>query len=125
MKKSRQQLAKLASKFQRKYAAQSLQEILQNAASYGEQSANGIMNFPAQLRKDNADMNISVSISGNDVNVSPPSVFPGEFAPNYARLPDQIKNYLDKHIRDFPLPQGATTLEYKGRTAGAGIAADE
>ena len=126
MKKSQQQIAKLAAKFQRKYAqSQSLQQIIQSAASWGEQSANGIMNFPAQLKKDNADLSINVSISGNDVNVSPPTVEPAQFAPNYARLPDQIKNYLSKHVRDFPLPQGTTTLEYQGRTAGEGIAADQ
>jgi hypothetical protein len=126
MKKSRQQLAKLASKFQRKYAqSQSLQEIIQNAANWGEQSANGIMNFPAQLKKDNAELSINVAISGNDVNVSPATVSPVQFSDNYAKLPAQIQNYLSKHVRDFPLPQGTTTLEYGQRSAGEGIAVDQ
>lgn len=126
MKKSHQTLAKLAAKFQRKYAqSQSLQEVLQNAASYGEQSANGIMNFPVMLKKDNANLSINVNISGNDVNVSTPTVVPEQVAPRYAQLPDQIKTYLGRHVRDFPLPQGTTTLEYTFRKTGPEIAVDE
>lgn len=124
MKKSLAQLVKLANKFQRKYAqSQSLQQIIEGAAGYGEQSANGIMNFPAQLKQDGADLNINVTISGNDVNVSQPSVMPPQFATNYTRLPGQIESYLKQHVRDFPLPQGTTTLQFVGRTAGTGIAA--
>lgn len=129
MKKSQALLLKLANKFQNKYAqSQSLQEIIQNAAGYGESSANGIMNFPAQLKKDQADLSISVTISsgmmgGMSVEVSPPSVDPAQVAGNYARLPEQIKKYLDRHIKDFPqISQGTTTLQYSGRTPGAGVA---
>jgi hypothetical protein len=108
MKKSQALLLKLAAKFQDKYAqSQDLQEIIQNAASYGESSANGIMNFPAQLKKDQADMNINVTITsatlgGLNVDVSQPAVEPSKFAANYAKLPAQIKKYLDKHISSFP-----------------------
>lgn len=129
MKKSHALLLKLANKFENKYAqSQSLQEIIQNAASYGESSANGIMNFPAQLKKDQADMNINVTITsgtlgGLNVTVSEPAVEPPQFAANYAKLPAQIKKYLDKYISDFPqVPQGTTTLQYTGRTPGAGVA---
>jgi len=131
MKKSHSLLLKLANKFENKYAqSQSLQEIIQNAASYGESSNSGIMNFPAQLKKDQADMNINITITsatlgGLNVEVSPPSVEPPQFASNYAKLPGQIKKYLDKYISDFPqIPQGTTTLQFTGRTPGAGVAAN-
>jgi hypothetical protein len=122
MKKSQEILLKLANKLQRKYAAQSLQEIIQNAASYGEKSANGIMNFPAMLKQDQAELGINVNISGEKVDVSSPTVDPVQVAGKYAALPDQIKKYLERHIRDFPLPQGLTTLQYSGRNAGSRIA---
>jgi len=129
MKKSQALLLKLANKFQNKYAqSQNLQEIIQNAASYGESSANGIMNFPSQLKKDQADLNINVTITeatlgGLNVDVSAPSVEPPQFAGNYAKLPAQIKKYLEKHISSFPqVPQGTTTLSFTGRDPGSGIA---
>jgi hypothetical protein len=131
MKKSQALLLKLANKFQNKYAqSQNLQEIIQNAAGYGESSANGIMDFPAQLKRDQADLSISVTISsgmmgGTNVEVSAPSVEPAQVAGNYARLPAQIKKYLDRHIKDFPqVYPGTTTLQYSGRTPGAGVAAN-
>lgn len=131
MKKSQALLLKLANKFQNKYAeSQNLQEIIQNAAGYGESSANGIMNFPAQLKKDQADLGISITISsgmmgGMTVEVSPPQVDPPTAAGNYARLPEQIKKYLDRHIKDFPqVYPGTTALQYSGRTPGAGVAAN-
>jgi len=130
MKKSEVYLFKLASKFQNKYAqSQTLQEIIGNAAGYGEKSANGIMNFPAQLKKDQADLSINITVDtafmgGYNVTVDPPSVDPPQFAPNYARLPDQIKNYLSKHISSFPqVPIGTTTLRFSGKTSEPGIAA--
>lgn len=129
MKKSEQQLFKVAARLSYKYAqSQTLQEIIQNAASYGESSPNGIMNFPAQLKKDQADLSINVTVSsgmmgGLSVEVSPPSVDPSQFAPNYAKLPDQIKKYLDKYIKDFPqVPQGTTTLRYSGKSTESGVA---
>lgn len=132
MKKSQDTLFKLAAKFQKKYAqSQTLQEILQNAAGYGEQSANGIMNFPAQLKKDQADLIFSVTVSsgimgGSNIDVTPPRVDPPQFAANYARLPEQIKKYLDKHIKSFPqIPQGQTVLNYSGKSAEPGIASGD
>ena len=129
MKNSQDLLFKLAAKFQRKYAqGQSLQEIIQNAASYGESSSNGIMNFPAQLKKDRADLGINVTVSsgmmgGTSVDVSPPTVDPPSAAGNYAKLPDQIKNYLDKYIKDFPqVTVGTHTLQYSGKPAPEGVA---
>jgi hypothetical protein len=129
--KNSQVLFKVAAKFQRKYAqSQSLRQIIQNAASYGESSSNGIMNFPAQLKKDQADMNINVDISsgfmgGSSVQVSQPAVEPASAAGNYAKLPDQIKRYLEKYIKDFPqITPGTHTLQYSGRTTGSGIASD-
>ena len=129
MKKSQALLIKLANKFKNKYAqSQDLQTIISNAASYGEKSANGIMNFPAQLKTDQADLSINVTISsgtlgGFNVEVSQPTVTPPQVAANYARLPEQIKRYLEKHISNFPqVPQGTTTLSYSGRTSEPGLA---
>jgi|SRR6185369_6827583 len=130
MKKSQALLLKLAAKFQDKYAqdGQTLQQIIENAASYGEKSANGIMNFPAQLKADQADLSINVTKStgmmgGFNVEVSQPIVEPAQHAPKYARLPEQIKKYLDKHISSFPqIPEGTSTLNYSGKTPEPGIA---
>lgn len=129
MKKYQAQLLKLAAKFGKKYGqSQSLQQIIENAASYGESSSNGIMNFPAQLKKDQADLSFNVEVSsgmlgGLNVKVSEPVVDPPQFAANYARLPEQIRKYLDKYIKDFPqVPQGTTTLNYSGKTPGSGVA---
>jgi hypothetical protein len=122
MKKYQRALMVLGENFGNKYASQSLQEIIQNAAGWGEQSANGIMNFPAQLKQDNADLGINVTISGNEVNVSAPTVDPPQFAGRYAKLPEQIKAYIKRHISDFPLPQGTTTLQFVGRSAVNGVA---
>jgi hypothetical protein len=86
------------------------------------------MNFPAQLKKDQADLSISVTINsgmmgGKSVIVDPPMVDPSEVAGNYARLPDQIKAYLDKHISSFPqVPTGTTTLRYSGKEPAPAIA---
>jgi len=122
MKKYQTYLFKLAEKFNNKYAQdQDLKQIIENAASYGEQSANGIMNFPAELAKDRARMRFSVTISpgmmgGRKAEVSTPSVEPSQFAPKYSKLPDQIKNYLNKHLENFPqIPNGTTVLFYSGQ----------
>jgi hypothetical protein len=130
MKKSQALLLKLADKFQNKYAqeSQTLQQIIENAASYGESSANGIMNFPAQLRKDQADLSLTITISsgmmgGKSVEVSNPTVEPSQFATNYTKLPAQIKKYLDRHIADFPqISEGTVTLNWSGKTPQPGIA---
>ena len=129
MKKSQALLLKLANKFQNKYGqSQNLQQIIENAAGYGESSANGIMNFPAQLKRDQADLSITVTVSsgmmgGLSVEVSQPTVDPPQFAGNYAKLPAQIKKYLDRHIKDFPqVPQGANNLQWSGKDTGSGVA---
>ena len=130
MKKSQALLLKLAHKFQDKYAqdGQTLQQIIENAAGYGEKSANGIMNFPAQLKADQADLSINVTKSsammgGFNIEVSPPTVDPAQFAPKYARLPEQIKKYLEKHISNFPqVPEGTSTLTYSGKSSEPGVA---
>lgn len=119
MKKSQFDLLRIASKFKNKYAeGQNLQQIIENAASYGEQSANGIMNFPAQLKQDQAGLTINVTIDsgalgGRNVQVSSPVVEPSQFASRYAKLPEQIKKYLDRNLEYFPqVPNGTTTLSY-------------
>ncbi len=126
MKNSQARLFKLAEKFQRKYAqSQSLKEIIQNASSYGESSSNGIMNFMAQLKKDQADLSITVVVDsgfmgGVSVTVSNPTVNPPQFAPNYSRLTAQIQKYLDKYIKDFTqITPGTYTLDYSGKTPSA------
>lgn len=129
MKKSQDNLFKVASKFQKKYAqAQSLQQIIQNAASSGAKSVNGIMDFPAQLRKDQASLAINITVDtamtgGYNIDVSPPTVDPPQFAQNYAALPEQIKKYLEMHIKTFPqIPTGTTTLNFSSESPGNGIA---
>lgn len=124
MKKSEQQLFKVAGHALAKYGTQTLKEILENAAGAGEQSVNGIMNFPAQLKKEQADLGINVTIDKSNVIVSPPTVEPAEFAPGYARLPDQIKKYLERNLEGFPqLPRGQTvTLRWNNQS---GIARDD
>jgi hypothetical protein len=125
MKKYQAQLLKLANKFYNKYAqSQTLQQIIENAAGYGEKSANGIMNFPAQLVKDQADLAINVtvtstSLGGYNIDVSQPTVEPAQFAGNYAKLPLQLKNYLEKNIKNFPQVQdGTNTLRFSGVEGG-------
>ena len=120
MKKSQQLLLKLASKFQTKYAqAQTLKEIIQNAASSGK---NGIMNFPLMLQKDKAILRLNVRIDGDTAKVSsPPTVTPGDTTPNdYTKLPEQIKKYLDTYLKYFPqIPKGEDILlEYGGANSG-------
>ena len=130
MKKSQALLLKLANKFQNKYGqSQSLQQILENAAGWGAQSPNGIMNFPAQLKKDQADLTFSVVVSsgmlgGSNIEVTEPRVDPPQMAANYAALPQQIKKFLERHISSFPqIPQGQTVLSYSGKTPdGSGVA---
>lgn len=126
MKNSQERLFKLAAKLQYKYAqGQSLQEIIGNAASYGQD----IMNFPAQLKRDKANLIISVTVTsglmgGKTVTVGEPRVDPPQFAANYSRLSEQIKKYLDKYINDFPqVPTGTTVLQYSGEEASPEIAA--
>lgn len=121
MKKSSTHLLKLAEKFKFKYGqSQTLQQIIENAASYGEKSPNGIMNFPAQLRQDQANLSLSITISsglmgGRNVEVSTPAVDPPQFSPRYAKLPEQIKKYLERHLKDFPqIPEETITLNFYG-----------
>lgn len=113
-------LIRLAQTLSVKYAeAQTLQEIIENAARYGEQSTNGIMNFPAQLQKDDAELTIAITINsapitgGKKIYVGTPSVYPPEVAGNYAKLPEQIKKYLEKNLNYFPqIGLGTVLLEY-------------
>jgi len=112
-------LIRLAQTLSVKYAeAQTLQEIIENAAGYGEQSTNGIMNFPAQLQKDDAELTIAITINSNPfggkkIYVGAPSVDPSEAAVNYTKLPEQIKKYLDRNLQYFPqIGLGTILLEY-------------
>lgn len=123
MKKYAQQIQNLAKKFVSKYAqSQNLQQILEAAAGYGEQSANGIMNFPAQLKKDQANMYITITISngmlgGRNAKVAPVLTDPREVAGNYSRLPEQLEKYLNKNLGSFPqIPNGDTTLTFSGKS---------
>jgi hypothetical protein len=126
--KNTDHLLSLAHKLSNKYAEpQTLKEIIDAAASHGENSVNGIMNFPAQLKQDDAELNISITISsgvmgGKTVTVGDPRVYPSNLAPNYANLPKQIKKYLDRNIQYFPqIPDGTTDLRYP-KAVGEGIA---
>lgn len=130
MKFSQARLLKLADKFGNKYAqSQTLQQIIEAAAGWGEKSANGIMNFPAMLKQDQADLSISVTVETGfmgswKVSVSAPVVDPSQFASKYAALSKQIETYLNKHISNFPqVPAGTTTLSWSGKNAESGVAA--
>ena len=123
MEKYQRCLLKLANKLQFKYAqSQTLQEIIQNAASYGESSHNGIMNFIDRLKADQATLRINVTVIEDTASVSAPSVTPENKKYNYTKLSAQIKNYLDKNLKTFPqVPRDQTiTLEYIG--AGSRVA---
>lgn len=117
-------LIRLAQTLSVKYAeAQTLQEIIENAAGYGESSTNGIMDFPSQLEKDDAELSIGISISkgsvmgGTKIIVTAPNVYPPEVASHYAKLPEQIKKYLERNIQYFPqIGVGTFTLEYPAAT---------
>lgn len=132
MKKSQTLLLKLANKFQNKYAqAQDLQQILENAASYGESSANGIMNFPSMLKEQKAQLGFTVEISsgmlgGSNVSVSGLKGTDSngvDITPQYAKLPDQVKKYLEKHISAFPqIAPGSTPLNWDYRVSKPSIA---
>lgn len=121
MKKYQAQLLKIANKFQNKYAqSQDLKQILLNASGWGQSSVNGIMNFMDQLKKDQATMYITITISngtfgGKTAKVNQPLTDPREVAVNYSRLPEQIEKYLNKHLSTFPqIPDGDTTLTFSG-----------
>lgn len=125
-------LIRLAQALSNKYAqSQSLKEILENAAAYGENSANGIMNFPAQLEKDDAGLSIVVSVASTPwgskkIYVGQPSVNPPEVAGNYAKLPEQIKKYLERNINYFPqLALGHTLLDFPREEKSDSELADE
>ena len=120
MKKSQALLLKLAAKFQTKYAQSAVEEQIKstiaNAASWGPQ-VHGIMNFPEQLKKDQADMTLRVSKRGHTITVDPPMLNPASVYFNYAELPNQIKSYLEKYIEVFPVDTGDVdlVLNYSGK----------
>lgn len=129
--KSTSRLLRLASILSGKYAeAQTLKEIIEAAASHGEGSVNGIMNYPVQLKQDNAELSISITIGspgimgGKTVTVGEPRVYPSSLAGNYAKLPEQIKKYLDRNLQYFPqVPVGTIDLKYP-KEIGEGIASN-
>lgn len=112
-------LIRLAQKLSAKYAeSQTLQQIIESAAGWGESSTNGIMDFPSQLKKDDAELSIAVTINSNPfggkkIYVGEPRVDPAEVAGNYDQLPEQIKKYLDKNLQYFPqIGLGTIDLEF-------------
>ena len=124
MKKSQALLIKLADKFKNKYAEyQSLQDIIQNASGYGKNSANGIMDFRAQMKESQTlTLNVTVNsgiMGGMSVEVSPPVTDPPQLAQNFSELPKQVKTYLDRHIKDFGVYPGTHTLEFHGTVPDA------
>lgn len=126
MKKYAQRVQVLANKYYFKYAqnaSNELQKIIESAASWGEQSENGIMNYPALLKQDQGNLTISVTISsgimgGKSVQISTPTLVPFQLGSKYTKLPAQIKKYLEKHINNFPqITDGTYTIEYQGNPA--------
>ena len=120
-------LIRTAKKLANKYAqSQNLEQILENAASSGDKSDNGIMNFPDQLKKDQATLSLTVDIGsktlgGFNVEVSQPIVDPSEFSGNYSNLPKQIKTYLERNLNGFPQIHNQTvTLQFTGTNTGSG-----
>lgn len=119
-------LIRLAQRLSSKYAeSQSLKEIIENAARYGESSTNGIMDFPSQLQKDDAELSFAVTINsglmgGKKIYVGTPNVYPEEVAGNYSKLPEQIKKYLEKNLNYFPqIGFGTTVLEFPDTSSEA------
>lgn len=132
MKKSEFNLLKTASKFRNKYAqSQNLQQIIENASSYGENSPNGIMNFLPELQKQKGKLSLKVTVTsgmlgGANVSVSD---FTGtdsngiDIAPQFYKLPGQIKAYLEKHISSFPqIEKGGNLLNWDYRSATTSLA---
>lgn len=129
MKKFAQQIQKLASKFHHKYAqTQGLKEIIEGAAGFGLNSSNGIMNFMDQLKRDQADLYLTVTIKskimgGRIAEVGPLLTDPREVAGNYAKLPEQVENYLNKHLSNFPqIQEGTVTLSWSGKSTESRVA---
>lgn len=120
-------------KYLTKHAYQSLSEILQNAASYGDKGGNGIMNFPAYLANDHAKLNFNVIVNDSmfgskaevtDLKVTPSDTTPQGAEQKYEVLPKQIKTYLERHLSGFPdIPRGTPIpLEYGQVDPPAGYA---
>jgi len=134
MKKSEFNLLKVASKFRNKYAqSQNLQQIIEGAASYGENSPNGIMDFVSQLKQQKAQLSFDVEIKSGMMGGSSATVsnLKGvdsngvDIAPQYAKLLSQVKNYLDKNLAGFPqLEKGTTPLNWDYRTTSSGYASN-
>lgn len=127
--KNSQALFKLADKFQRKYAqSQDLKTILQNAASYGESSANGIMNFISKIKEQKAYLGLRITISsgftGASVTVADPATDPPQLAGSFVNLPAQIKKYLERNLKGFPqITEGVHDVAWDFREPGGeGIA---
>lgn len=125
--KNSQNLFKLAAKFQRKYAqSQTLQEIITNASSYG----NDIMNFIPKLKELKGWLGLRVVISsgllGKSVKVAAPATDPAGIAGAFAPLTEQVKKYLDRNLSGFPqLAEGTYDLSWDFRepaNEGGGIA---
>jgi hypothetical protein len=114
MKKYQQLLLKLASKFQIKYAGTQEEEDIKNdlAAAAGWAPRFGIMNFPDQLKKDQATMTISVSKRGHTITVGAPQLNPSDVYFTYADLPNQIKAYLEKYPELFSSDAGDMDMTF-------------
>lgn len=121
MKKSQLRILKLAAKLQDKYSfdlQEHIQQAVANAASWGPQ-AHGIMNFPEQLKKDNANMNVAVTKTKNSISVAEPAFNPPTISGNYTGLAAQIQRYLQTNLELFPQNTSDTTLQlaYSGVSA--------
>jgi hypothetical protein len=117
-------LFKTADKFMVKYAGtqEEIQKDVANAAAWGK-NVHGIMNFPEQLKKDQATLTIAVSKRGDTITVGSPMVYPSSVAGNYAELPGEIKAYLEKYIELFSKNESNVdiVLSYSGLEGDSGV----
>lgn len=98
--------------------SQDLKEIIENAASYGKDGGNGMMNFISQLKADKAKLSMNITatkkpLGGLEIKVSPFTITPIEAERNYGQLSQQVENYLNRNIIGFPqIKEGAYTVTW-------------
>lgn len=90
-----------------------LQSAIGNASTV---KSNGILPFVSMLAKDHATLSINITRTKDDVAVSAATVNPGEFAPKYAALPQQIEAYLKRNLGVFPTVKDGESIDYNNTT---------
>jgi hypothetical protein len=112
-------LIKLAEKFNLKYSADVQQEVHQSLANAslneGTRKLFGIIPFIQMINKDQIKLSFNVEKSGNTVTVSNLKVEPWDkanLASKYESLKTSIKKYLETH-NVYSVPEFNVHLEYE------------